>query len=1343
MSDQFDLVVTADYLSRTAELRLLDGHGSQIAYRRTDFKDIAVSRQQGLFDLRNYLRHYVDDGNEAASVAEIGVCIAEEVLGAEIFRKLWESKAQRTLRIQLPGASEEENLLAAALARVPWEIARPAAGEPALGERHLLVRVVHDMAEPKSTPLKLGPDESLRVLLVFAEARGSRPLAARRERRELLELFEREIYPKRRVVAHVLSHGVTRERLEAQIRENGGYHVIHWSGHGHRNLLELAKPGGGSDRVSGNELLDLCGGFIPRLVFLSACHSGDILSVRSWDEFLAVAQGQSPGAKQSPPAETKDIPLDKPAGYTGTAHALLQGGVPSVVAMRYAVGDEYARELGIAFYRALLAYAQPQNAAAALTTARQSLLDQTKQAGTRYAICDHATPVFYGAEQSGLTLPKGRSPALEPRDPRLHQIVELTTAGHQHFVGRTWELAGLGAEFIGSRAGAEVKPVAVITGLGGMGKTALTAEVLALWGSRFEWVLIFQAKPNALGIDRDFLWDSHIRLTDRSDSYRERIAANSRDAVWLQADGDFAGTRRMEVMMANLVEFFRAYRILLVLDNFETNLKPQAEPSGLAGEPVWACQDPAWDRCLAVLASELAGSPSRVLITCRRPLAALAGTSCHGVLLGPLPSGEAALYLREHAGLSMMVFGGDPAERALAMRLLNASRFYPLLMDRLSRLATGGPALRAQLMQALDTLEKSKDFAQLPALFAASPGDAKELAYLNDALTTSLEQLIRDAGPDARRLLWMIALANDPVSLVLLKGAWSGESHEQQHLRQVKQMLEKLPMLPPELQAQLNAMPAEFRAKIDALPPAAPARSDPAPLLRHLVAVGLASEERTGSDDEHPDLTCHELVRERILAWMHDHPTDRADLTENAIRLAFAERLEAVFEDLQHKNMTAALAAGSRALVYCVQAGAHDRLSSFATTVVTSSSDPRLLEGLLPHLEAAAASAPDGKPRWSCLAYLADALRRSGRPDTSLPFYEQAASQARAVAEAGREDGRQAWGDLAMITANWAIAHAMTGALDASRQRQLDSAEAYKQAGGPAINIIGRELEALRIDIQRGRAAEALPQVATRLAKVEAWWQQHRSGHAVPEVPNAEFLARALISALDVARAAHCEQEDWEPALRRIDTGLAVKRALERPAEDIASTRMNRAVVLGRLGRHGEAQAELEAGLHVFQNDPAGRAKVLSSLAILFDDRDDVTQAITQERRALAIRDQLPDPGDRAISHGNLANYLEHSATPSALAEAPRHQLATLLYLLLSGLGQDLQTTLRNYANVFRRARAAGTPPVIPRLAELLADPAFRPLDDWLRQRGADVNAMQAKVDQFLELARQAALNEQ
>jgi hypothetical protein len=381
MPAHFDLIITADYPNRTAELRLLDAHGSQLAYRQTDFKTIVVSRQQGLLDLRNYLRYYVEEGKEAASVAEIGVCIAEEVLGEEMFRTLAASGSQRTLRIQLPDATEEENHLAAALARVPWEMARAAANQPTLGARNLLVRIVHDRVEPATQPLALGRDECLRVLFIFAEARGSRSLAARLERRVLRKLFDTEIYPQRRIVAHFLTHGVTRERLQAQIQENGGYHIVHWSGHGHLNLLELAKPGGAKDHLSGEDPLNLfikAGGFLPGFFFLGACHSGDILRVKDWNDFLAVAQGKELGTKNTPASETpgsesRDIALDREPGYTGTAHALLQGGVSSVVAMRYAVGDDYARDLSVELYRALLAHAQPKSAAAALTMARQSL----------------------------------------------------------------------------------------------------------------------------------------------------------------------------------------------------------------------------------------------------------------------------------------------------------------------------------------------------------------------------------------------------------------------------------------------------------------------------------------------------------------------------------------------------------------------------------------------------------------------------------------------------------------------------------------------------------------------------------------------------------------------------------------------------------------------------------------------------------------------------------------------------------------------------------------------------------------------------------------------------------
>jgi hypothetical protein len=151
---------------------------------------------------------------------------------------------------------------------------------------------------------------------------------------------------------------------------------------------------------------------------------------------------------------------------------------------------------------------------------------------------------------------------------------------------------------------------------------------------------------------------------------------------------------------------------------------------------------------------------------------------------------------------------------------------------------------------------------------------------------------------------------------------------------------------------------------------------------------------------------------------------------------------------------------------------------------------------------------------------------------------------------------------------------------------------------------------------------------------------------------------------------------------------------------------------------------------------------VLSSLANLFDKQGDVTQAITQECRALALKEQLPDPRDRAGLHNNLAIYLNRSGTQAALAESPRHQLAALIYRFVAGLRQDLQTSLDNYATDFRRAQAAGMPLTVPRVAELLANPAFRPLADWLHQRQVDMAKVQAAVDQKLDQAQQAALGQ-
>lgn len=1299
MHPDFDLVVTAKDDALTAELSLKDSAGSQIAYNEVDFRNIAASTWQGLFDLREFVSTYAARPGQSGRtdkemVSDVGVSLAEEVLGAEIFGALSKSDSRRTLRICLPVA--QTNPLAAALARVPWEIAREGDSDKTLAENNLIVRAIVGGADPEDTPLVLGAEEALRVLFIFAEAPGSRPLAARQEREQLKELFEKEIYPRRRIEADFLTHGVTRERLTGMITDRHGYHIVHWSGHGHRNLLELAGSDGKPDRLSGEKLVELlieAGGFKPRLFFLSACHSGDAVRITDWESFQAVAAGRFPerSAEVVPETGLRD-PLVETTGYTGTAHALLRAGVPSVVAMRYSVGDDYARDLAVDFYRATLAAKNPAGVAEALNLSRKRL----RKAGLgnealNYEACDHATPVLYGLADPSLPLPKGKSAYKNRRDPLLGaRIAELDIRSHPHFVGRTWELAGLGAHFIGYQKSAGVEPVALLQGMGGMGKTALAAELLNLWHTQFDWVLTFQAKPNALNLDNT-LREIHGLLWAELKTYHAHVEESPADAIWRPAEGEgehaFRGARRLGRLRENLVRAMEDEAILLVVDNFETNLKETPDAAS-SGEPVWACQDPDWDRLLALLATDLRDTASRVLITCRRPLAALPADGYYRCILGPLPPGEAALYLRKNPALRGLMFSKDKDDRELLSRLSRASRFHPLLLDRLARLVAGGADLRPQLEEALQALESTEGYARLPELFAVRKtgvADAKELEYLNDALQSSIDLLLEHAGPDARRLLWILALANDPVGLGLLRGVWSVESG-----------------------------------------------TSPVPGLEPLVdllrAVGLVTAERQGPAYENPDFTCHELVRERIAAWIAAHPDERRGREENAVRLAYAERLVQAFENLLHQDATSALEAGRRALVYCVQAGAYDRLGSFAGKLVTSTTDPRLLDALLPHLDVAAKSAPAGQPHWRCLTYLADALRLVGRPDASLPFYEQAATEA-----AAEED----WGDVAWITGNWANALRDAGHPDASRAKHLESAEAERRAGRPLVNVLASELEAFRIDIVQDRASEVLPEVEQRIAQVEIWWQRTRKGgESVPEAPDPEFLGRVLISALDIARQAHFAQKDWNAALPRIDRILEVKRELHRPAQDIAATRMNRANVLCELQRSGEAQAELQACLEIFAGDPTRSQAVLGSLASLFDDRGDVPQAVELGRRALAMCEQLPNPGDRAISHNNLANYLAKTGTPSARAESASHRLADLVYVVVAVMVESLQTSLRNYANAFRRAKAAGTTFTPPRLAALLLQPAFRPLEQWLDQRGVNREELQAALDQVLEGAR-------
>lgn len=332
----------------------------------------------------------------------------------------------------------------------------------------------------------------------------------------------------------------------------------------------------------------------------------------------------------------------------------------------------------------------------------------------------------------------------------------------------------------------------------------------------------------------------------------------------------------------------------------------------------------------------------------------------------------------------------------------------------------------------------------------------------------------------------------------------------------------------------------------------------------------------------------------------------------------------------------------------------------------------------------------------------------------------------------------QAWPDLVWITSNRANALRDCGQLAPAQEEFRKSARLYERLGRSALYVLGNELEALRIDLRLGRAAEALPEIEFRLTRIRAWWEATRRGETIPDAPNAEFLGRVFIGALNIAGEGHLALGEWEPMHRCTGEIIDVLQDRGAPRHEIAIARVNRYMPLLRLGRLGEAQHELEQCLEVFENagDALNHARALTALAHVFYERGDLPKAIALERRALVLKNTLPDPADRAITHNNLGNYLERAGH---LAEAAPYELAALIYRLVIGHGQDLQSSAHNHVQRILRARRSGREHTLPRVADLVTRPDFASLRDWLTAGKLDLDRLQQEVDAFVARCRAEA----
>ena len=355
-----------------------------------------------------------------------------------------------TLVVELPA---ERGPAVQELARLPWELARTEGGD--MSTYNLSVQVLpagligagDALADALQPGAPFDPGGPLRVLLIFSQARGDPALAMRREREELRDLYLRRLGTRHKLYLDILQYGVTRDALRAIADRAGGYHLVHFSGHGHADLLLLETEDGRPDPLSGQAFADLFAesGDLPHLIVLSACHSGEVAlrpEVALLRQLLReLEEGAAPGRGRE--AEAEPEAEARPDDFSGVAHALLRAGVPQVVAMRYAVGDDFACDLCRAFYTALLAEGHPP--ARALRTARNEL---TRRPRTAYPPLSRVTPVFYSGAAGGrrFELPRGRSEQCDQLAITPQPVPELRRT--DYFVGRTDALRRLSREFL-------------------------------------------------------------------------------------------------------------------------------------------------------------------------------------------------------------------------------------------------------------------------------------------------------------------------------------------------------------------------------------------------------------------------------------------------------------------------------------------------------------------------------------------------------------------------------------------------------------------------------------------------------------------------------------------------------------------------------------------------------------------------------------------------------------------------------------------------------------------------------------------------------------------------------
>jgi tetratricopeptide (TPR) repeat protein len=547
--------------------------------------------------------------------------LPEPILG-EIAKALSEAeRMNQSVRMGLVVSPE--------LASLPWETL-PSPNDHGALALHPLVSLYR---KTNSTTGKILPGPLRIVVAVAAPDTGGPLLDYERELRNVLTAVRaaRQDAADVRVVPFATPSAIRQEL------SNGPTHILHISGHGSPGTLNLENDDGSVLPVSADEFIDLAipPGGMPSVITLSACYTNTAVGITS-NSFAA---------------------------------KVCQRGAAAVIATETSITDTYATKLFARVYSTLAQAGNP-DIVAALAEARRKV-----QAELQTSSNLRDTELAGFGEWAAVTIlaSSGSVPVIDPNRSRLAaqqssrpSIAGLATRQDWYFAGRRREQRRWPADLIKSTLTG-----IVLYGIGGIGKTALAAEI-AIRMKDLEPRRILISLTGALTLES--LLGAVISAIRRELSIKSQ-RTSVYHALDMAARVDLGWRERLTILRIHVLD---QVPILLLLDNFEDNLRQDGEAGYSVSDEVLAQILAAW---------VIDPGASRVLITSRY-LFTLPGGAHRALSFRQL----GALTRAETMKLAWSLPSLDQLDQGQLERVWRLVGGHPRSLEYLDALLSGGAA---------------------------------------------------------------------------------------------------------------------------------------------------------------------------------------------------------------------------------------------------------------------------------------------------------------------------------------------------------------------------------------------------------------------------------------------------------------------------------------------------------------------------------------------------------------------------------------------------------------------------------------------------------------------------